>query len=852
MTRFARNTWRGLLSAVLAAALTLPLLSLPEPAHAANEAVAIDLGQMLGAPTYRGTGFLYGLSQDGSEPVGTLLSDLKPRLFRGGGAGLPGGAWAVGGYDGYLPRFNSVRDQYNRVNALGAHYQILVSDIWGSDGRTIPDNNQPIFPGDNGNWTSWEQFLTQLVQDKKANHMTNARYDIWNEPDGAYFWPRSAAQYSEMWKRSVQLIRSLDPDAVIVGPGYGGFNTNQLSAWLDYAKANNVLPDILDWHFSADPVADAQTARDLLSSKNITSIDGFTIGEYIWQAEQNSGYTAWYLARLEKAGVLGANHAIWDHCCNYGLLDDTLTPDSATKGQWWTYKTYADMTGTLVATVPSAKIDGVASKDAAKQSALILLGNKGGYIGNVDVSISRFESAAYLVGSNGRVHVTVSQIGNADPVTAPSVTLSLDAAVQNQSIQFSIPWTYAANAYKITLEPSTGSGDPTHEYQAEQALLSGGAKVMTDHTGYTGSGFVAGYEFQGASTQFTVQAPSLANYDVELRYANGSGSAKALSIYVNGVKIKQTALAALSNWDSWGTQTETLRLQAGVNTIAYKFESGDSGPVNLDKIKLSPPLTSGSLIPGRIEAEDFIGMFGVQTETTGDSGGGQNVGFIDNGEWMDYGVQVQSTGAYTFSVRVASPNSTGKIQLKDGAGSVLSTLNVPNTGEWQTYTTVSGTVGLQAGYQVLHLDVPNGGFNINWLDFAVSSAPASYLYQAEYASLSGGAKVMTDHADYMGTGFVAGYEAGGAATEFTVNVPTGEAYNTTLRYANGSGITRTVSIYVNGAKVKQTSLPALANWDVWGTQTENLTLQAGSNTITYKFDAGDNGLINLDQIELRL
>lgn len=851
MTGFTRKTWRGLLSAVLAAALALPLLSLPVPAHAANEAVTIDLSQTLGAPTYRGTGFLYGLSQDGSAPAGTLLSDLKPKLFRGGGAGLPGGAWAVGGYNGYLPRFNSVKDQYNRVNAVGASYQILVSDIWGSDGRTIPDNNQPIFPGDNGNWSSWEQFLTQLVQDKMANNMTNARYDIWNEPDGAYFWPRSAAQYSEMWKRSVQLIRSLDPNAVIVGPGYGGFNANQLSDWLDYAKANNVLPDILDWHFSADPVADVQTARSLLSAKNITSIDGFTIGEYIWQAEQNSGYTAWYLARLEKADVLGANHAIWDHCCNYGLLDDTLTPDSATTGQWWTYKTYADMTGTLVSTVPSARIDGVASKDAAKQSALILLGNKGSYIGNVDVNISHVDSAAYLVGSNGRVHVTVSQIGNSDPITAPSVTLSLDAAVQNQSIQFSIPWTYAANAYKIELVPSTGSGEPTNEYQAEQALLSGGAKVMTDHTGYTGSGFVAGYEFRGASTQFTVQAPSLANYDVELRYANGSGSAKTLSVYVNGVKIKQTSLAALSDWDSWGTQTETLRLQAGSNTIAYSSDAEDSGPVNLDKITLGPPLTSGSVIPGRIEAEDYIGMFGVQTETTGDNGGGQNVGFIDDNDWMDYGVQVQSTGAYTFSVRVASPNATGKIQLKDGAGSVLSTINVPNTGGWQTYTTVSQTVGLQAGYQVLRLYMPNGGFNINWLDFAASTTPATYIYQAEYASLSGGAKVMSDHADYLGTGFVAGYEGSGAATEFTVDVPAGGAYNTTLRYANGSGITRTVSIYVNGVKIKQTSLPALANWDVWGTQAESLNLQAGGNTITYKFDAGDNGLINLDQIELR-
>ena len=113
--------------------------------------------------------------------------------------------------------------------------------------------------------------------------------------------PDSSAQYSEMWKRSVLLIRSLDANAVIVGPGYGGFNSGQLSNWLDYAQTNNVLPNILDWHFSADPVVDVQAAQALLTAKNITTITGFTIGEYIWSAEQNAGYTAWYLARLEKS-----------------------------------------------------------------------------------------------------------------------------------------------------------------------------------------------------------------------------------------------------------------------------------------------------------------------------------------------------------------------------------------------------------------------------------------------------------------------------------------------------------------------------------------------------------------------
>ncbi|WP_019007518.1 discoidin domain-containing protein [Cohnella laeviribosi] len=129
---------------------------------------------------------------------------------------------------------------------------------------------------------------------------------------------------------------------------------------------------------------------------------------------------------------------------------------------------------------------------------------------------------------------------------------------------------------------------PEGTYEAETAVLSGGAKVNTDHAGYTGTGFVDGYWIQGASTAFSVQAASAGNYDVTLRYGNASGSAKTVSIYVNGVKIKQTTLPNLANWDTWSTKTETLALAAGSNTIAYKYDAGDSGNINLDNISVAP------------------------------------------------------------------------------------------------------------------------------------------------------------------------------------------------------------------------------------------------------------------------
>jgi len=138
--------------------------------------------------------------------------------------------------------------------------------------------------------------------------------------------------------------------------------------------------------------------------------------------------------------------------------------------------------------------------------------------------------------------------------------------------------------------------------------------------------------------------------------------------------------------------------------------------------------------------------------------------------------------------------------------------------------------------------------------FIVHGGPlAGTIYQAEAAVLAGGAKVNTDHAGYIGSGFVDGYWNVGATTAFTVHVSSGGQYPVTLRYANGwrppeRNAPQTLSIYVNGVKVRQTRLPALANWEIWDYKTEVLTLNAGDNTIAYRYDACDGGNVNLDAI----
>ncbi|XVU28514.1 family 16 glycoside hydrolase [Actinoplanes sp. CA-054009] len=123
--------------------------------------------------------------------------------------------------------------------------------------------------------------------------------------------------------------------------------------------------------------------------------------------------------------------------------------------------------------------------------------------------------------------------------------------------------------------------------------------------------------------------------------------------------------------------------------------------------------------------------------------------------------------------------------------------------------------------------------------------------EAEWSGLSGSTSVATDHTGYTGSGFSAGHGAAGSATTFTVNVPSAGAYPVSLRYSNGpnpAAGTKTMSLYVNGTRVKQVSLADTGNWDTWALLNDSVTLRAGGNTVSYRVDTGDSGHINLDSL----
>ncbi|WP_329172457.1 ricin-type beta-trefoil lectin domain protein [Streptomyces sp. NBC_01477] len=129
--------------------------------------------------------------------------------------------------------------------------------------------------------------------------------------------------------------------------------------------------------------------------------------------------------------------------------------------------------------------------------------------------------------------------------------------------------------------------------EAEDALFSGRGAVAYDHSGHTGSGFVAGYEATGSGiSQDVSQIPATGDYRLQVRYSNAAGGTGTLSTRVNGAAGPALSLPATSSWDAWSTASATVHLTAGTDTLALVQNAGDTGRVNLDSLAVTPVATT--------------------------------------------------------------------------------------------------------------------------------------------------------------------------------------------------------------------------------------------------------------------
>src|SRR6266853_1135991 len=199
----------------------------------------------------------------------------------------------------------------------------------------------------------------------------------------------------------------------------------------------------------------------------------------------------------------------------------------------------------------------------------------------------------------------------------------------------------------------------------------------------------------GAVRVYSSNAPGF----VSVAFKNPDGS-KVLVAYNEG--RSPTSFQAV-----WGSQSFTYSLP-GLSGATFVWGGSQSGVYAVSATS-------------QIQASSYNDEFGLETETTSDSGGGYDVGYADNGDWAHYKSVNFGSGVSSVNLRAASAGNGGTLEfhLDSITGTLIGTATIPVTAGWQTWTTVSAPIAGATGVHDLYLVFKGTTSigNVNWFRF---------------------------------------------------------------------------------------------------------------------------------------
>jgi hypothetical protein len=193
----------SLVLSLFTVAYATPVAEPLEPRQSSS--ATVDLSVNRGTPKHLASGFIYGIPDAPNQIPDHWYKDIGFNYARAGGAqlGAPARGWIWGTTD-YQGRLKSTLSNYNTARKYGANFILLPHDVWGTDHA----NSSTKWPGDNGDWTDYDKFLSTLMNDLKNNNaLEGLVWDIWNEPAVSFFWQRSQQQWLDLYIRTHKAIR---------------------------------------------------------------------------------------------------------------------------------------------------------------------------------------------------------------------------------------------------------------------------------------------------------------------------------------------------------------------------------------------------------------------------------------------------------------------------------------------------------------------------------------------------------------------------------------------------------------------------------------------------------------------
>lgn len=320
---------------------------------------------------------------------------------------------------------------------------------------------------------------------------------------------------------------------------------------------------------------------------------------------------------------------------------------------------------------------------------------------------------------------------------------------------------------------------------------------------------------------------------------------------IQNLNYSSSPRSIIINFDTEIQPTDIVTLSYTGNSV--KALDGET-LINFNNEVVENKISFVHAIPGKIEAEHYFNQKGIELESTSDENGGLNIGSLDNGDYADYYVKIESGDLYNVTYRsAADPNwsSGGQVELSildptTGTYSSLQNLILPTTGGWQTWESTSKALTLPEGEHQIRLKILDGSFNLNWFSFdnnvSVGIPVPGYLEAEDYVYQSGISLEMTED---DGGGQNIGYLDSADYADYVINVQKAGLYDLSYRvasdgsqdYANGGTIKLLLMEDSVAEELHTVSFPATNGWQDWVTFNNfpKINLESGDKNIRLLF-----------------
>ncbi|MGI6541485.1 MAG: sialate O-acetylesterase [Limnochordia bacterium] len=784
-----------------------------------EDVIVVDFTRELGPATHKGSGILGSVSL--TQPADKYIKPLQ--IY----------TWHEGFYPA-KPYDNNIFALYYRFKDLGVPvvkvglYHIARENYF----HRLDVGLGPVM-SDYADWLDyWVDIVGVIVSRAKREGM-QVEWAIHSEPNRKIvpnpgpFEFASWADYYHFWDLGVRTIRAIDPDAVIHGPGYAGYNEQELKDFIAHAAAADTMPTYLDWH--GGNIGEYPQYAERLRA--YAAAHGYqikiTVGEAIsvnTDRNLHAGVPVSLFASAER-GDLTAVHASWTSQRMAGmpqrwvpLLTGLLTSDTMLpRGVWWSHKAYGDMQGTMVHVDDShaPNVDGVANKDVIGQTAYVLIGTRDSRdvvrvqsVNPVIIQLKGLEQTPYLLNEYGMVHIQVERIPPTEhELLALPIIYAGDYVVNDEYI-VEIPVTLnAGEAIRVTLRAAEDNPRLT---RADSDATQVGVYV---------------YELPeqeatalGDTLEYKVHVPTPGWYHIGVGYTGGPQNG-VFQVSVDNQPVGGTVDGYSRHpFHSEVPLGNAPYLLAGEHTVQVKVsgKNGASGGahVALDYLKLTRSLWyEAESLP--VTAALDVSQQVVALEQ---AGGGQYVlaDLSAPAGYVEYGVLIPEPGLYHVQLGALTGASGGAFTLE------IADETTPPGREWRskpldTYAAQPQLKVMDAGYVTfsapgwkrfrLRSYAENAlsadqSVAIDYL--SVQPSQLSLLYEADtlqYA-ISPGRSVTTvkhnnnAHANYR----LAQLQAVGEYVEYVLPVTESGQYLLWLRHQGHAGGGR-FEVYVNGRRM---------------------------------------------------